>query len=322
MRIAITGSTGFVGSNIAEVLTQFGHDVVGLVRREPERALQWSHQLVDFESEDSLAAALTGADAVVHCAIANDFNRLLVDRDYAYDSYVAMTQRVVRAANRNGAHVVYISTDWIMDGTGHQEPETNFGNPLNYYGFLKSLSEQVIRDLAPENGAVCRIAGVMGQHRAADQSPRSQDVGFGYFVDSMVRALRAGNTFGIYSGDYVNKVTSPSLAAEIGAQVERVIARKAAGTFHLVGDDAIGRLELGQLACEVFGLDASLLREVEPPVEERFPAPIPVDSSLGNAATKRALGLGPTPLRTLLEAFRDELDSGVIKTITKPERTN
>jgi dTDP-4-dehydrorhamnose reductase len=320
MKIAVTGSTGFVGSNIAEVLVNSGHEVVGLVRREPDRELLWGHAQVDFGSEDSLAEALAGFDAVVHCAIANDFNRLLEEREYAYDSYVGMTQRVVRAANRASAHVVYISTDWVMDGTGHLVPETNAGNALNYYGYLKALGEQVMRDLAPTNGAICRIAGVMGAHRAADQSPRSQDVGFGYFVDSLVRALRAGQTFTIYSGDYVNKVTSPSLAAEIGAEVERVIARKAAGTFHLVGDDAIGRLELGKLVCEIFELDASLLREGEPPVEERFPAPIPVDSSLGNATTKAALGLGPTPLRKLLEAFRTELETGVLNPLTKPER--
>ena len=320
MKVAVTGSTGFVGSNISEVLQNSGHEVVGFVRRELERKLLWPHRLVDFTSEADLAQALAGFDAVVHCAIANDFNRLLVDREYAYDTYVGMTQRLARAANLVSAQVIYISTDWIMDGTGHLELETNSGNPLNYYGYLKALSEQVVRDLAPLTGAICRIAGVMGAHRAADQSPRSQDVGFGYFVDSLVRTLREGKPFTIFSGDYVNKVTSPSLAAEIGAQVERVISRKAAGTFHLVGDDAIGRLELGQLVCDVFKLDASLLREGEPPIEERFPAPIPVDSSLGNSATKIALGLGPTPLRRLLEAFRDELESKELKPITQPER--
>ncbi len=320
MRIAVTGSTGFVGSNIAEVLTRAGHEVLGLVRREPGRRLLWGYSQVDFASEDSLAEALGGFDSVVHCAIANDFNRLLVDREFAYDSYVGMTQRVTRAANRVGTQVIYISTDWIMDGKGHLEPESSIGNPLNYYGYLKALSEQVIRDLAPNSAAICRIAGVMGAHRAADQNPRSQDVGFGYFVDSLVRTLREGKPFLIYSGDFVNKITTPSLAAEIGAQVERVISRRAAGTFHLVGDDAIGRLELGQLVCDVFQLDSSLLFEGEPPVEERFPAPIPIDSSLDNKATKLALGIGPTSLRKLIEAFRAELETKELKPITQPER--
>jgi dTDP-4-dehydrorhamnose reductase len=205
-----------------------------------------------------------------------------------------------------------------MDGTQHRVPETDPGNPINFYGALKILSEQVIRDLSPHNGAICRIAGVMGQHQITE-SPRSQDVGFGYFVFSLVEALRAGKEFAVWGGDRVNKVTTPSLAAEIGAQLERVILRDAVGTFHLVGDEAVSRMDLAQLTCEVFGLDASLLTESEPPADQLFPAAVPVDSSLGNEYTKKILGLEPQPLRKTLEAFKHELETGKINPITKPE---
>jgi nucleoside-diphosphate-sugar epimerase len=84
MRIALTGSTGFVGSNVAKVLQLRGHEVVGLVRTVAK--LPWETQLVDFQNQDSIQAALAGSDAVVHCAIANDFNRLMQDRPYAFDA--------------------------------------------------------------------------------------------------------------------------------------------------------------------------------------------------------------------------------------------
>lgn len=317
MKIAITGSTGFVGSNIASVLQSFGHEVIGLVRSESE--LPWQTKLVDFISEESIALGLAGTDAVVHCAIANDFNRLLQDRDFAYDSFVGMTSRVVRAANTANSKPIYISTDWVMDGTTHLTRESNRGNPVNFYGFLKAMGEQVVRDLAPDNGAVCRIGGVMGYHQTKKEGPRSQDVGFGYFVTSLVGALKKGETFTVWGGDKVNKIATPSLAAEIGAQVERVAMRNASGTFHLVGDDAIGRLELAKLVCEVFDLDSALLLESEPPESELFPAPVPVDTSLSNKTTKKALGLGPTGLRELLEALRNELENQKLVTITQPE---
>lgn len=308
MKIAVTGSTGFVGSNIASVLKLYGHDVVGLVRRNLDAPLPWDTQLVDFTSVDSLADALAGVDAVVHCAITNDFNRLVENPEEAYDSYVGMTSRVTQAANRNGTKVVYISTDWLMDGSTHLAKETHPGNAVNFYGYLKALGEQVIRDLAPETGAICRIAGVMGRHQLAE-SPRSQDVGFGYFVYSLVEALSTGNTFDVWMGDRVNLVTSPSYAAEIGAQIERVVSLQASGTFHLVGDDPIGRWELAELACEIFDLDKSLLRQTEPPADQLFPAAVPVDSSLSNAATKKALKLGHTSLVELLTSFKKELET-------------
>jgi dTDP-4-dehydrorhamnose reductase len=317
MKIAITGSTGFVGSNITSVLQSYGHEVVGLVRSESK--LPWETKLVDFASEESIGKALLGTDAVVHCAIANDFNRLLEDRDFAYDSFVGMTSRVVRAANKAGSKPIYISTDWVMDGTTHLSLESNKGNPVNFYGFLKAMGEQVVRDLAPGNGAVCRIGGVMGFHQTKTEGPRSQDVGFGYFVTSLVASLSKGETFTVWGGDRVNKIATPSLAAEIGAQIERVAARNATGTFHQVGDDAIERFDLAKLVCEVFELDTKLLLRSDPPVSELFPAAVPVDTSLSNKASKEALGLGPTPLRELLKALRLELESGTLTALTKPE---
>jgi dTDP-4-dehydrorhamnose reductase len=309
MKIAITGSTGFVGSNIASVLQSSGHEVIGLVRSEAK--LPWQTKLVDFTSEDSISSALEGTEAVVHCAIANDFNRLLQDRDFAYDSFVGMTSRVVKASNKAGSKPIYISTDWVMDGTTHLSLESNKGNPVNFYGFLKAMGEQVVRDLAPANGAVCRIGGVMGFHQTKLDGPRSQDVGFGYFVTSLVNSLSKGEAFAVWGGDQVNKIATPSLAAEIGAQVEKVAARNATGTFHLVGDDAVTRMELANLVCEVFNLDASLLQETNPPESELFPAPVPVDTSLSNVETKKILGIGEKSLRSLLESLRIEYETGL-----------
>ena len=309
MKIAITGSTGFVGSNIASVLQSSGHEVTGLVRSESK--LPWDTKLVDFASEESIGKALVGTEAVVHCAIANDFNRLLEDRDFAYDSFVGMTSRVVKAANKAGSKPIYISTDWVMDGTTHLSLESNKGNPVNFYGFLKAMGEQVVRDLAPTNGAICRIGGVMGFHQTKKDGPRSQDVGFGYFVTSLVASLSKGEAFAVWGGDQVNKIATPSLAAEIGAQVERVAATNASGTFHLVGDDAVTRMELARLVCEVFDLDASLLKETNPPESELFPAPVPVDTSLSNVETKKILGIGKKSLRDLLESLRIEYERGL-----------
>lgn len=233
----------------------------------------------------------------------------------AYDNYVVLTERLARIADSRGQKFIFISTDWVMDGTGHLEPETNPGNAINFYGYLKALAEQSVRSSLEGRGVVARIAGVMGRHRIAE-SPRLQDVGFGYFVDTLVRSLRAGNEFVVWGGPYVNKVTTPSLASEVGAQIGRVIERDATGTLHLVGDTAVTRLELAYAACEVFELPRDLIREGEPPASELFPAPVPVDSSLGNAHTKAVLGLGPQSLNDLLTAFRREIDGGAVSPLT------
>ncbi|WP_419994291.1 TIGR01777 family oxidoreductase [Streptomyces boninensis] len=65
MRIAVTGSTGLVGTALVSSLLADGHEVVKLVRREPaaEGEVRWDpkRQYVD-------TAGLAGCDAVVHMA--------------------------------------------------------------------------------------------------------------------------------------------------------------------------------------------------------------------------------------------------------------
>jgi dTDP-4-dehydrorhamnose reductase len=312
--IAVTGATGFVGSNIAEVLVARGHQVVGLTRTAGE--YPWLHRVVDYSSTTAIAEQLQGVDAVVHCAIANDFHLLVNDRVAAYDAYVGLTSRLVRAAQAVGARTVYISTDWVHDGTGHLVAEDLPPNPLNIYGVLKALSEQVVVDLAID-GAIARIGGVMGQHRLQDVGPRSQDVGFGYFVASAVRTIREGGTFAVWGGDNVNEVATPSLASEIGAGVGRIIEREASGHFNLVCDDAVTRMELAYATCEAFDLDPTKVTESQVPASEVFPALVPRDTSMSTTVTRQRLGLRPIGLAETLEAFRRELDTGQVSPPTQ-----
>ena len=184
-KVAVTGSNGFVGGNIANMLLAAGHEVIGLVRSQPDSTLPWQTVVVDLSSTQSIIEATRDCAAIVHSGIANDFNKLQENRAYAYDSFVGLTQRVTHAANTNGAQIIYISTGWVMDGTGHLELESATGNPVNFYGVLKTLGEQVIRDLAPENGVIARVDGVMGIHQTQVVGPRTQDVGFGYFASAV-----------------------------------------------------------------------------------------------------------------------------------------
>ena len=283
-----------------------GHHVLVLTRANPSTEVPWSYAVVDTSDTHAVQKAIEGVDALVHTAIANDFQNL--DASAAYNAYPGLTQSVTRAAMAVGAKPIYISTDWVMDGTSHKVPETDYGRPINTYGYLKALGEQVIRDLAPETGVICRIGGVMGSHRLLADMPRNQDVGFGYFVSALVKSLRAGQEFMVFGGEGVNKVATPSLASEIGATIHRIIERDATGCFHVVADDAVTREDLAALACEVFDLDASLVTSGEPPEADRFSEPVPVDTSLDNSRVKAELGVGPVSVRDLLEALLAEAD--------------
>lgn len=315
MRVLVTGATGFVGSNIAAVLASRNYDVVAGVRT--ERVLPWPALVMPYGDTAELTAALTGFDAVVHCAIANDFERLQADRRYARDSYVGLTSRLVRAANAVGARFVFLSSDWVFDGTGHLVPEDEPVNPVNFYGVLKALGEQVVEDLAP-GGAVCRVGGVMGENRLHAMGPRSQDVGFGYFVASLVEALSAGESFTVWEPPGVNEIATIALASEIGAGIDRILRRRAHGTFHLVSDEPVTRMGLARAAAQAFGLDPTLIVSGPVPKVSRFPAPVPVDTSMSRVRTRTELDLAPASVDALLGAFRLEFQSKEPHPLTAP----
>lgn len=312
-KVLVTGGTGFVGSHVVEVLAQRGMQPVIATRAPLEKNFQWEWVEVDYLNKDSVDTAVETVDAVVHSAILNDFDIMQNNRRYAYDSYVVSTQNLSNAASDKP--FVFISTDWVMDGTGHMVPEDEPPNPINIYGVLKAFGEMVVKD-RKHLGSIARVGGILGKHRLAEQGPRAQDCGFGFFVTSMVEQLSQGKEFTVWVDDNVNMVASPSHATEIGAIVHRMIDREVEGTFHLMANESIGRMELALLAAEIFELDPQLITTGPVPPEGVFPAAVPRDTSLDSTQTRHILDLGSYSVTDYLHMFKREMETGMLEPLT------
>lgn len=312
-KVLVTGGTGFVGSHVVEVLAQRGMQPVIATRAPLEKNFQWEWVEVDYLNKDSVDTAVETVDAVVHSAILNDFDIMQNNRRYAYDSYVVSTQNLSNAACDKP--FVFISTDWVMDGTGHMVPEDEPPNPINIYGVLKAFGEMVVKD-RKHLGSIARVGGILGKHRLAEQGPRAQDCGFGFFVTSMVEQLSQGKEFTVWVDDNVNMVASPSHATEIGAIVHRMIDREVEGTFHLMANESIGRMELALLAAEIFELDPQLITTGPVPPEGVFPAAVPRDTSLDSTQTRHILDLGSYSVTDYLHMFKREMETGMLEPLT------
>ncbi len=309
MRLWVTGGTGFVGSNIVHVGLSRGAEVMTTIHRfHPPEPLDYQTDPVDITDPTAVRASIERfrPDVVVHCAILNDFSRLYADRRAGWDSYVGATGSCASAAADVGAAFVVVSSDWVFDGTQTGADEATPPNPINLYGVLKLASELTALE---RGGAVARISGVNGVHRARPDSPRDQDPGFGYFVASMVDALRRGDTFTVWESPDINMIATPSLASECAELILRIGERRLDGIFHCCGADATERMELARLACDVLDLDSGLLRSSPPAAESMPDVPIPYDTSLTSPRSSGLLDHQPTPVRDLLEQFRREYDT-------------
>ena len=317
MRAYVTGGTGFVGSNIVKVFAErHGADVHCPVHRfVPEGPVGFSAERLDLLDADAVAASVAGfaPDVIVHSMILNDFGAMYADRELAWRSFVGTTETLARAADEAGAKLILVSTDWVFDGTQAGADEDTPPNPVNLYGVLKMASEQAAQLIA-DRAAVARVSAVSGMHWMRDSTPRVQDGGFGYLVTSIVAALEAGRTFGVWESDRINMVATPSLASECAEVMWSIAASESAtGVFHCCGAESVGRMELAGIACEVFGLDATLLSSTPPDtaaVGAVGEFPIPYDTSLSVRRTREMLGYEPPGIRELLARFRDERATG------------
>jgi dTDP-4-dehydrorhamnose reductase len=293
VRVYLTGASGFVGSNVARVFEAHGAELASP-----------GHRDVDVTDADAVRRSVEAfrPDAIVHCAILNDFAALYADRQAGWDAYVGATGNLVDAANDSGARIVLVSTDWVFDGTQGGATERTPPNPINLYGFLKAASELVVSERA-ERGSVARIAAVQGTNRA----PREQDAGFGYFVSTLVERLRAGKPFGVWESDDINMVATPTLASNAAELMWGVLGRDLDGIFHCCGGEAVDRRTLAMRAAQVFELDPTLLDLGVRPPADALPAPIPYDTSLDAAWTAETLGVDLVGVTKMLQTMCEEL---------------
>jgi dTDP-4-dehydrorhamnose reductase len=300
MRVWVTGAGGFVGSNVVRVFAErHGAQVAGPSRAE-----------VDVTDGAAVRRSVEAfaPDAIVHCAILNDFAALQSRRRESWNAYVGATRNVVDAANAVGAHVVLASTDWVFDGTQGGAPEDEPPNPINAYGFLKAACEIVVAERA-DRGAVARLAGVNGTHWGRADAMKRQDVGFGYFVASLVETLRAGQRFTVWESPQINEIATPTLASDAAELLWSVVEGRHEGVLHCVGGEAVHRVELARRVITAFDLDAELLRS-GPPDSASLVAAVPHDTSLDAAATAARLGVTLPDLDTTLARMRVEFDTG------------
>jgi dTDP-4-dehydrorhamnose reductase len=159
VRIVVTGAKGQVGT---EVMTELQVRCAAMTRNRHE-VIGFSHGDLDVANREAVLAALSALepDLVIHPAAftAVDACEDQVERAFAVNTFG--TRNVAEAARIVNAHVAYVSTDYVFDGTSPVAyREWDEPNPQSVYGRSKLGGE---RELDP-GATIVRASWVCGRH--------------------------------------------------------------------------------------------------------------------------------------------------------------
>lgn len=155
MKVLVTGVKGQLGYDVVNELTKRGHTAVGVDVEEMD--------ITDSKAVDSVIKS-TSPDAVIHCAAWTAVD-LAEDEDKQEKVRLVNavgTENIAKVCKELDCKMIYISTDYVFDGTGTRpwEPDDE-RNPLNVYGQTKYEGELAVEKYLSKYYIV-RIAWVFG----------------------------------------------------------------------------------------------------------------------------------------------------------------
>ena len=265
MRIFVTGANG-----------QLGHELVRCVAAAGHTPIASTHESLDITNEQAVHASIAEAqpNVVIHAAAWTAVDACESDRSKAMLVNGAATAFIANAAHAVGAHVLYISTDYVFDGTKTSPyVEADIPNPTSVYGDSKLAGERALSD----TDAIVRIAWVSGYHGA-----------------NMVKTiLRLRNEPQLR---FVNdQIGNPTFADDAAAMIVRLAIEKRPGIWHITNQGIASWYDFAREVLLAAGQDANKVQpiatsELQPP----RPAQRPANSVLHNGALLAA-GIQPLP---------------------------
>jgi dTDP-4-dehydrorhamnose reductase len=267
LRVGVTGADGLLGATLVPLWRRAGADVVG-----------WT--LADFDVTDGAATrrAVVGAkpDVVVHAAAYTAVDRAEAEPAVALAVNRDGTANVAAACTEAGARLVYVSTDYVFDGSSRApvSPEAP-RRPLGAYGRSKADGEAAV-EAAAVPWAVVRTEWLFGP-------------GGGNFVATVLGAAREDRALRVVN----DQVGAPTSTRVVSEALWGLVARGARGRWHVASAGAASWFDVARSIYAAAGRDPALVAPCTT-AESGRPARRPASSILDCSATVRLLGV-PLP---------------------------
>jgi dTDP-4-dehydrorhamnose reductase len=269
VRILVTGADGLLGSALCPVLAKNQHEVFGVSEGDG-----------DIFLPETLRPRLAAfrPQALVHLAAWTDVDGCEGDPDRAHRVNAEGARVAAAEAERAGASVLIVSSDYVFPGTGTAPcREDDATGPAGVYGQSKLAGEEAVKQAAVA-WTVVRSAWLFG--------PGGKN-----FVDTVIALARTRERVPVVA----DQTGSPTYTPDLAKGLLQLIEARVRGTFHVTNGGAATWFTLAREAVRLAGGDPERIVPAST-AEIGRPAPRPAYSVLDTAkAAAHGVVLRPWP---------------------------
>lgn len=209
-KIIVTGCNGQLGRAIGKLYDGSREYVcINTDVNTPESALD----ITDIDAVNAFVAQVKPY-AIINCAAHTNVNGCETDVDGAYRINAIGPRNLAIAAERNGAKLMHISTDYVFDGnTAVPYTEFDTPNPNSVYGKTKLAGERFVKEFSREH-FIIRTAWLYGDGKN--------------FVRTMLGLSEKHDKVTVVGDQY----GSPTSADELAGAVAALLPTDNFGLFH------------------------------------------------------------------------------------------
>lgn len=208
--ILVTGSTGQLGSDIVKELLKRGYSTLSPNRSE-----------FNLCSEDSIRNYIlnSNCEAIVHCAAYTQVDKAEDEKDLCIKINATATKHIVKCAKILDIPMIYISTDYVFDGTKDGEyTENDETNPINIYGESKLAGEKYVQEIL-DKYYIVRTSWVF-------------NINGKNFIETMLRLSKANNQLSIVN----DQIGSPTYTKDLSRLLVDMLETSKYGLYHATNE--------------------------------------------------------------------------------------
>lgn len=229
MKVLVTGANGQLGYDVVKELQKQNIECYGTSRQD--------FDIVDFGATENFIKNYM-PDAVIHCAAYTAVDKAEDEQGLCYLVNASATENIAKICKKINAKMLYISTDYVFDGTkdGFYEVDDE-PNPINVYGKTKLLGEEAVQKIL-DKYFVVRISWVFGEHG-------------NNFVKTMLRLGKEHKEISVVADQY----GSPTYTADLAPLVVEMIQTDKYGIYHATNEGVCTWAEFAEEIFKIADID-------------------------------------------------------------------